>query len=135
MEMTGAKPELTASSAALSPPSETSRTTTDSVAKVVVPALASAAMADNYKQAAPAGNSETGDWGLPQANFAATGGAVAALALGLWSGLTCWLTPWTAVNAVLGLAMGIWGLKSPRKRIAVGGIGLNLIAIFLTLWL
>lgn len=73
------------------------------------------------------------EWSLPRANFAATGGAVTAVALGLWACLTGWLTDLTILNALLGLAMGFWGLKSPRKRLALFGIGLNLLAILFSL--
>jgi hypothetical protein len=69
------------------------------------------------------------DWSFSRASFAATGGATAAIALGVWSGLTLWLTGWTVINALIGLAMGIWALKSPRKRVAWAGIGLNLLVI------
>lgn len=68
-----------------------------------------------------------GDW--PRGKYAATGGAVAAVALGSWALLTFWLTDWTLLNASAGLALGVWGLQSPRPRTAILGLGLNLLAL------
>lgn len=68
-----------------------------------------------------------GDW--PRGKYAATGGAVGAVALGLWALITFWLTDWTMLNALVGLALGFWGLQSPRQKIARLGLGLNLLAL------
>ncbi len=59
-------------------------------------------------------------------NVAAVGGAVAALVLGAWSLLGAFVTPWSIINAVLGIVLGIWGISSRRRRLAWIGIMLCL---------
>lgn len=74
--------------------------------------------------------------GLPPQNdglghYSAIGGAVASLALGTWSIVSSWLTPLGIINSILGIGFGIWGLKSPRRRIALTGIVLSSIGFCL----
>jgi hypothetical protein len=65
--------------------------------------------------------------------IAANGGAVGAVVLGVWSILGSTLTSWSLINAVLGLAMGLWGLSSKRPRTAWIGIVLSVLGAFLSL--
>ena len=64
-----------------------------------------------------------------RSSMMAMGGTVASLVLGLSSiGLTI-LWPPTAVIAMLGLVMGIWGLYSPRRNLALVGMLLCCLSI------
>jgi hypothetical protein len=59
----------------------------------------------------------------------AMGGTVASLVLGVFAaGLSIFWPP-AAVIAVLGLVMGIWGLYSPRRNLALAGMLLCCLAI------
>lgn len=66
-------------------------------------------------------------------NMAAVGGAVGATVLGAWSIVCALISPFAAVNALLGLALGLYGLASIRRRLAVVGIGLAVIGLVLSL--
>ena len=66
-------------------------------------------------------------------NMAAIGGAVGALVLGSWSIIGAMLTPWSAINALIAIVMGFYGLKSKRKRMAVLGIVLAVFGLALSL--
>ena len=66
-------------------------------------------------------------------NIAANGGAVGALVLGIWSFLGAFITNWSIINGILGIVLGLWGLTSRRRRMALIGILLCLISIFLSL--
>lgn len=57
-------------------------------------------------------------------NIAAKGGAVAAVTLGLLTLFGAFVTQWSIFNAVVGIVLGIWGLKSPLKRTAWLGLSL-----------
>jgi hypothetical protein len=59
----------------------------------------------------------------------AMGGTVASLVLGVFSALLALAWPPAAVIAVLGLVMGIWGLYSPRRNLALVGMLLCCLAI------
>jgi hypothetical protein len=59
----------------------------------------------------------------------AMGGTVASLVLGIFSVLLSIVWPLAAVIAVLGLIMGIWGLYSPRRNLALVGMLLCCLAI------
>lgn len=61
-------------------------------------------------------------WPTPIDNHAATGGAVGSVALGVWSIIAAFITPWSMINAVLGSFLAIWGLQSPRTRTAITGL-------------
>ena len=65
--------------------------------------------------------------------IAANGGAVGALVLGIWSILGSLLTFWSLINGILGLALGIWGLRSKRPRMAWIGIFLCLVGASMSL--
>ncbi len=65
--------------------------------------------------------------------IAANGGAVGALVLGIWSILGSLLTYWSLINGILGLALGIWGLRSKRPRMAWIGIVLCLVGASMSL--
>lgn len=62
-------------------------------------------------------------------NLAARGGAIGALLLGLLALAGAWLTPWAAVNAVLGLMLGAWGLYSPMRRTSLIGMALSVASL------
>ena len=64
-------------------------------------------------------------------NLAARGGAIAALLLGLLAVAGAPLTPWSAVNAVLGISLGLWGLYSPLRKTAIAGLALAGLALVL----
>jgi hypothetical protein len=66
-------------------------------------------------------------------NLAAKGGAVGALVLGVWCFAGSFVTNWSIINGLLGLAMGFWGLTSKHKKMAWIGIALCLIGMFLSL--
>ena len=61
-------------------------------------------------------------------NLAARGGAVASVVLGAWSILGAMITSYSVVNALLGLALGSWGMSS-NIRWAWLGIALSLAGI------
>lgn len=68
-------------------------------------------------------------------NVAAIGGAMASVLLGVLSMAGAWLTPWSMVNAIMGIAFGVWGFASPRKGLALAGILTSLLGILWNLWL
>ena len=60
---------------------------------------------------------------------AAQGGAIAALVLGLMSLVASFYTELAAIPAALGLALGAWGLFSPRRGPAILGLLLCFVAL------
>jgi len=64
-----------------------------------------------------------------RAGLMAMGGTVTSLVLGLFSAIFAALWPPAAIVAVLGLVMGIWGLSSPRRNLALVGMLLCCLAI------
>jgi hypothetical protein len=64
-----------------------------------------------------------------RAGMMAMGGTVASLVLGIFSLVLAVRWPPAAMIAVLGLAMGIWGLRSPRRNWALVGMLLCCLAI------
>jgi hypothetical protein len=62
-------------------------------------------------------------------NPAAAGAAIASLFLGSVAVATSFLTPLAAVPAVFGVPLGIWGLTSTRRAMALSGILLCCIGI------
>jgi hypothetical protein len=59
----------------------------------------------------------------------AMGGTVGSLVLGVFAAALAMLWPPAAAIAVLGLVMGIWGLYSPRRNLALLGMLLCCLAI------
>ena len=59
----------------------------------------------------------------------AMGGTVTSLVLGLCAVVLALFWPPAAIIAVLGLAMGIWGLSSPRRNLALVGMLICCLAI------
>ena len=55
--------------------------------------------------------------------------AVAALALGLFSLIASFFTVMATVTAAVGVALGVWGLYSPRRKPAVVGLLLCCLAL------
>ncbi len=67
-------------------------------------------------------------------NFAAVGGSVAAVIIGSWGLLALTFTSWSFFNGLIGLPLGIWGLASANRKLAVLGIGLCLLTMLLALF-
>lgn len=65
-------------------------------------------------------------------NVAAVGGAVGALALGIWSIVGSFITPWSIVNSGLGILLGFWGITSRHRQWALFGMVLCVIGFVLT---
>ena len=66
---------------------------------------------------------------LLQANLAARGGAVASILLGILAIAGAAITPYSFINALLGLALGLWGMSS-NVRWPMLGLILCLVGIF-----
>ncbi|MBC7856231.1 MAG: hypothetical protein IAF94_22600 [Pirellulaceae bacterium] len=64
-----------------------------------------------------------------RAGLMAMGGTVGSLVLGLFAAVLAMIWPPAALIAVLGLALGIWGLGSPRRNLALVGMLLCCLAI------
>ena len=64
-----------------------------------------------------------------RASLMAMGGTVGSLVLGLFAAMLSILWPPAAMIAVLGLGLGIWGLNSPRRNMALVGMLLCCLAI------
>jgi hypothetical protein len=64
-----------------------------------------------------------------RAGMMAMGGTVTSLVLGIFSATLAFFWPPAAIVAVLGLAMGLWGLSSPRRNLALVGMLLCCLAI------
>lgn len=67
-------------------------------------------------------------------NLAAVGGAVSAMVLGVFSVIGSLLTPYAAINSVLGMLLGAWGLTSRKKKLASVGIILCGIGMLMSLF-
>ncbi|WP_148618648.1 hypothetical protein [Mariniblastus fucicola] len=66
----------------------------------------------------------------PMAHLAAKGGAVGAIVLGVLSFAGSFITSYAILNSFMGLALGLWGLKSNHRKMAMVGILLCLISAF-----
>ncbi len=55
-------------------------------------------------------------------SVAANGGSIASIVLGVWSILGALFTSLSIVNSLLGVILGLWGLSSRKKGLAVLGI-------------
>ena len=66
----------------------------------------------------------------PMANLAAKGGAVGAIVLGVLSFIGSFITSYAILNSFLGVALGLWGLRSNHRRMAMIGMGLCLLSGF-----
>jgi hypothetical protein len=64
-----------------------------------------------------------------RASYMAMGGTVGSLVLGALAAFFGLLWPPAALIAVIGLAMGIWGLSSPKRNLALVGMLLCCLAI------
>ncbi len=64
-----------------------------------------------------------------RASHMAMGGTVSSLVLGAFAAVLGWLWPPAALIAVIGLMMGIWGLSSPKRNLALVGMLLCCLAI------
>jgi hypothetical protein len=59
----------------------------------------------------------------------AMGGTVASLVLGVFAAAMAFIWPLAALIAVIGLLMGIWGLQSPKRNLALVGMLLCCLSI------
>ena len=64
-------------------------------------------------------------------NVSAKGGAVAAIVLGCLAIFGAFVTQWSLFNAIVGLVLGLWGLRSNLTRTAMLGICVCVIGIVL----
>lgn len=64
------------------------------------------------------------------ANLAAKGGSVGALVLGVLSFAGSFITSYAILNSFIGIAMGLWGLRSNHRRLALVGLALCLTSAF-----
>jgi len=65
-------------------------------------------------------------------NIQAKGGAVGAIVLGTLAIAGSFLTGYSAINAVIGFLMGLWGLSSPKPKLALIGLVLCIVGGFLS---
>ncbi len=81
-------------------------------------------------QWAPPRRVSTGDLiDARRAGMMAMGGTVTSIVLGVFAAIFALLWPPAALIAVLGLAMGVWGLTSPKRNWALIGMLLCCLAI------
>lgn len=66
-------------------------------------------------------------------NMSAIGGAVGGFVLGAWSIICSLITFFGFINAWLAIALGIYGLTSSRRGLAVIGIILGICGLFMSL--
>ena len=64
-----------------------------------------------------------------RAGMMAMGGTVTSLVLGVFAAVMAFVWPLAALIAVLGLIMGIWGLQSPKRNLALVGMLLCCLSI------
>ena len=64
-------------------------------------------------------------------NISAKGGAVGAVVLGSLAVFGAFVTQWSLFNAIVGLILGLWGLRSNLTRTAAVGICFCVIGIVL----
>ena len=64
-----------------------------------------------------------------RAGMMAMGGTVASLVLGIFAAAVAFVWPLASLIAVLGLIMGIWGLQSPKRNLALIGMLLCCLSI------
>lgn len=62
-------------------------------------------------------------------NIAAKGGAVGSFVLGVLAVIGSFVTSYSIINAVLGLLLGLWGLSSRSRRLAVIGLALSMLGM------
>jgi len=67
----------------------------------------------------------------PMANLSAKGGAVGAMVLGVMAFAGSFITSYAILNSFMGMALGLWGLRSNHRRMALVGISLCVISAFL----
>ena len=66
----------------------------------------------------------------PVENLAAKGGAVGAIVLGVLSFTGSFITSYAILNSLMGVLLGLWGLRSNHRRMALVGILMCLISAF-----
>lgn len=73
------------------------------------------------------------DTPLQLKNINAKGGAVGAVVLGLLAVFGSFVSGWSAINALIGFCMGMWGLSSPKRKLALIGVALCGLGAFLSM--
>ena len=68
-----------------------------------------------------------------QLSMQTKGGAVGGVLLGLLAIGGSWLTAYSIINAILGLALSCWGLRSSARQWAAAGIALSLVGAILSM--
>jgi len=63
-------------------------------------------------------------------NLAAKGGAVGAIVLGVLSFVGSFITSYAILNSLMGILLGLWGLRSNHRRMALIGILLCIVSAF-----
>ncbi len=66
----------------------------------------------------------------PYENLAAKGGAVGAVVLGALAFIGSFITTYAILNSFMGVLLGLWGLRSNHRNMALIGIGLCLLSGF-----
>ena len=66
-------------------------------------------------------------------NMSAVGGSVGAIVLGTWSILCSLVTPFSAINALLALFLGAYGLTSRKRLMALIGIMLGVVGLAMSM--
>ena len=74
-------------------------------------------------------------WRPDMEKFAARGGAYGAVMIGVLSLIGSLITPLAIVNAIFGFILALWGLSSKKKKVAMLGMVLCLIACFTSAFL
>jgi len=72
------------------------------------------------------------DLGSELKNLSATGGAVGSFVLGIWSIISALITFFAFINAGLAILLGLYGLGSGRKKLAIAGIALGVVGLFMS---
>ena len=66
-------------------------------------------------------------------NMSAQGGAVGSIILGLWSMICALITYYSFINAILAMVLGLYGLNSSKRSMALMGIIMGFIGLFMSL--
>jgi hypothetical protein len=80
-----------------------------------------------YSQSRPLTTAELID--ARRTGMMAMGGTVASLVLGFFAAALAFVWPLASLIAILGLMMGIWGLQSPKRNLALVGMLLCCLSI------
>jgi len=99
-------------------------------AEPVVAAVATPAVAYNPSILTPPKPASYQQPPSPMANLSAKGGAVGAVVLGGLSFFGSFITSYAILNSFMGLALGLWGLRSNHRRMAIVGMAICVLSAF-----